>query len=85
MSTEQEEYDDNYCKICFEPYTKSHFNCGHIIHIDCQIKSGSNRCCQCTQPIRLTRWMDVMIMKWKQTWVNTVPEEREPEGFEDDE
>lgn len=56
-------WDNDFCKICFEHCNVSRFNCGHFIHLNCQIKSGMQRCPECMQPIRLTRWLDQVIAK----------------------
>ncbi len=57
-------WDDNYCKICFLPMDKSPINCGHLVHMDCQLRAGP-LCVECKRPFRLTRWMDRMIAYWR--------------------
>jgi hypothetical protein len=69
-------WDDAYCKICFLPLDKSPLTCGHIVHIECQLKAGA-LCVECRRPFRLTRWMDRMIVHWRKVYAREPSDDEE--------
>lgn len=53
--------DGGECVVCFEALDKSPFSCGHMIHLECQIRSGDFRCAYCRQPFRVTRGLSRLL------------------------
>lgn len=64
-SQKLEEWDDKYCKICFNPCETSPFNCKHLVHFECQVQSGDPLCVECRTPFRVTRKAFKQLGCWR--------------------
>ena len=66
------------CCICLESLslTDKPFDCGHIVHMDCQIKSGKDSCPICRTKIKIPKKRLKEFNKYKkefQEHINPVP------------
>jgi hypothetical protein len=62
---EDEKFDD--CCICYERLCVKDLplSCGHVVHMDCQISSGQDRCPLCRATLRLSKSVMNKISKCK--------------------
>ena len=51
----QDLQEDEICCVCTDPVNSKLTPCGHLVHMDCVIKSGKNTCPLCRQKVRMTR------------------------------
>jgi len=65
MSMEIEtEIEKETCCVCLDEIQRSPITCGHMVHRDCLVRTGSKLCPICREPFRLTRCLETILAYW---------------------
>jgi hypothetical protein len=67
VSSKQVKFED--CCICYEPLCVSDLplSCGHVVHMECQISSGQDRCPLCRAKLVISKTVRNQISKCRRS------------------